>query len=532
MSKLQKLVSLLLCACMLLSAAALAEDAPAAEPTADTGAVAAITAAELASDTVLATVNGDPIIWGDLASAYNSLVGSYGSYYDLTLQENIELFRAVALENIITERLLMQKAKELGLDQLSEEEAATAESTADSDWNTAIENYLSYYHSELTDESTEEEKAAAKEEAVKYYNDSGYTPESLRESYRRYAIFDKVEAMMTQDVAVTDEEVEKVYQDLVAADKELYQNDIAAYVEYKNYVDQMAMYAMMYGSASDMDYPWYKPAGFRAVKHILLEVDADLMSTYTDLQARYEEQLSGEASEAQSGEGEVDTAASAAPDAEPTAEPTATPEPVTEEQVNAAKAAILESLADKIDEINQKIADGADFDELIATYGVKADGTATDPGMTSEPYKTSGYEVAAASSNYVPAFVEAAFSVDSIGDVSAPYLSNLGVHIVKYIGDVAEGPIAMTDAQREAKRTSLLESKKSELYTKTLEQWMTEADIAYTGATPSIAEIEAKQAEAEAAAGEPSDSVSEEEAENMVENGAENSAEPTAAPAE
>ena len=120
MSKLQKLVSLLLCACMLLSAAALAEDAP----TADTGAVAAITAAELASDTVLATVNGDPIIWGDLASAYNSLVGSYGSYYDLTLQENIELFRAVALENIITERLLMQKAKELGLDQLSEEEAA------------------------------------------------------------------------------------------------------------------------------------------------------------------------------------------------------------------------------------------------------------------------------------------------------------------------------------------------------------------------------------------------------------------------
>lgn len=40
---------------------------------------------------------------------------------------------------------------------------------------------------------------------------------------------------------------------------------------------------------------------------------------------------------------------------------------------NEAKAAIFNSLADTIDEINQKIADGADFDELIATYGVNED---------------------------------------------------------------------------------------------------------------------------------------------------------------
>lgn len=46
---------------------------------------------------------------------------------------------------------------------------------------------------------------------------------------------------------------------------------------------------------------------------------------------------------------------------------------MTEEQVNEAKAAIFNSLADTIDEINQKIADGTDFDELIATYGVNED---------------------------------------------------------------------------------------------------------------------------------------------------------------
>ena len=108
------------------------------------------------------------------------------------------------------------------------------------------------------------------------------------------------------------------------------------------------------------------------------------MTTYTDLQARWEEQQeAAQAAEESAGETAETTTDTAATEA--TAEPTATPEPVTEEQVNEAKAAIFNSLADTIDEINQKIADGADFDELIATYGVNEDGTASDPGMTTEP---------------------------------------------------------------------------------------------------------------------------------------------------
>lgn len=513
----KKLVSLLLCLCMLLGAAALAEDAPAAS--ADP--LAAVT--ELADTDVLATIGGESVTWGDIKSVYSNLVAEYGSYYDLTQQTNVDLFRAVALENRLTEVLMLQKAKEFGLDQLTEEEAAQAETQADSDWEAAIENYLSYFHSDLTDESTEEQKTAARDEAIAYYTDAGYSPESMREDYKRYAVMDKVAAMMVQDATVTDQEVEDAYQAQVAADKELYENDIAAYVEYNNYVDQMGMYAAMYGTTNDMDYAWYKPAGFRAVKHILLPVDETLMSTYTDLQARFEEQQEADATAEETAETDA-----AADGAEATAEPTATPEPVTEDQVNAAKAAILDSLADTIDEINQKIAEGADFDELIATYGVNADGTASDPGMTAEPYKTSGYEVCSASSNYVPEFVEAAMSIDSVGGVSAPYLSSYGVHIVKYIGDVEGGPVAMTDEQREAKRQALLESRQNELYTSTLESWLAEATIDYSGMTPSIAELEAQQA-ADAAA---SDAVTEEQAEQLEQDSADAADAPTAAPAE
>ena len=439
----KKILSLLLCLCLLFSAAALAEDTA---------------AAELQDTDVLATVNGTELTWADVEPVYDSLVSSYGNYYDLTDSANVELFRAVAMQNKINEVIMQAKIAELGI-ALTDEEAADAENDAQTDWDTAISNYISQQHSELTDESSQEDKDAANAEAVQYYNDLGYSPESLKENYKLYALYDKLEATIVQDVTVTDEEVEALYQELVESDRALYENDIAAYVDYNNYVDQMAMYAMYYGTDSSMDYAWYRPAGFRAVKHILLPVDDELMKNYQDLQARLEE------------------------------------------QVDEAKAAILASIADKIDEIYAKIDEGVDFDELIAEYGVKEDGTASDPGMTSEPYKTSGYEVSSASTNYVAPFVEAAFSVENVGDVSAPYISSYGVHIVKYIADIPAGPIEMTEEQREAKRTELLTSKQNELYTATMDQWNQEADITFTGLTPSYADIEAREAAAAEEAG-------------------------------
>lgn len=477
----KKILSLLLCLCLLFSAAALAEDTA---------------AAELQDTDVLATVNGTELTWADVAPVYDSLVSSYGNYYDLTDSANVELFRAVAMQNKINEVIMQAKIAELGI-ALTDEEAAAAEEDAQSDWDNAISSYISQQHSDLTDENSQEDKDAANAEAVQYFNDLGYSPESLKENYKQYALYDKLEATIVQDVTVTDEEVEALYQELVESDRALYENDIAAYVDYNNYVDQMAMYAMYYGTDSSMDYAWYRPAGFRAVKHILLPVDAELMQTYQDLQARLEEQVESET------EGDEESAAAAAAteetaDAEATAEPTE--EPVTQEQVDEAKAAILASIADKIDEIYAKIEEGVDFDELIAEYGVNEDGTASDPGMTSEPYKTSGYEVSSASTNYVAPFVEAAFSVDNVGDVSAPYISSYGVHIVKYIADIPAGPIEMTEAQREAKRTELLTSKQNELYTATMDQWNQEADITYTGLTPSYADIEAREAAAAEAA--------------------------------
>ena len=58
--------------------------------------------------------------------------------------------------------------------------------------------------------------------------------------------------------------------------------------------------------------------------------------------------------------------------------------------MDAAGAAVLDSVKEKTDEIYGKIAAGEDFAALIAEYG-------EDPGMQNEPTATRGYYVSAAS---------------------------------------------------------------------------------------------------------------------------------------
>lgn len=459
----KKWIALLLSLCMLLSTAALAETATEEVPAAET----AVAADTMDDATVLATLYGEDITWAQVAPIYEELVIYYGPYYDLADPANVNLFRAVALDTFITQKVVNHKATELGM-TLTDEEKTEAETTAQTAWDNAIADYIA------------NNEGATEADAVAYYNQQGYSPEKLKADYVAYATEDKVRQTIVQDVVVTDEEVETLYQELVATDKELYGSDVSAYVNYNGYVDQMAMYAMYYGTESNLDYAWYRPAGFRLVKHILLPVDETLMSNYQGLQAQYEEQLTAEEGEAVPAEGE---AAPAEGEAAP-AEEEAAAEPVTQTQVDEAKAAILDSVSGTVLEIEEKLANGANFDELMAEYS-----------MDYQEGGANAYEVSVASTlTYVPEFVEAAFSVENPGEHSAPYISAYGVHIVLYVEDIPEGPIEMTDAQRELKRDQLLTARQDEVYTTTVEGWIAEAGVVYTGVIPSLEEILAEQA--------------------------------------
>lgn len=478
MNNFRKTIALLLCLCMVASAAlSLAEAQDGSQTVTDvaTGDVTqavAVTAPELADTDVLATVNGTPITWGEVQEYYDGLVSYYGEP-DATM---VETYRAFALETTITMTLTNQTAAANGLDQYTEEEKAAVYQTADTDWQNALDSWVAN-NQPLSETATEAEKTDAYAKAAAYFSEMGYDQQKLRDEYMDSETYKRVTAFVTKDIAVTDEEVLAQYNANVTNDQALYENDVDAY-EYQ---------LMLYNNQYATEKPWYHPAGYRFVKHILLEVDEALLSKYNDLQARLEESMDAETEAAEASAAPEATEA-AATDAAATPEPTQ--EPVSQADVDNAKAEILASLEAKTTEIYDKIAAGSDFDTLIAEYALKADGvTATDPGMVGGDYPN-GYEVGIASATFVPAFVEAAFSIAQVGEVSAPYISEYGVHIVKYMADVPAGAVELTDALKTTLRESLL----SERSDTALTAWQAAADIAYTGLVPSMAELQSAEA--------------------------------------
>ena len=174
MKKLHKIAALLLSVCMLLGMTAIAEETTEAP-----------VVAEIAADAVIANVNGEDVVWAEAQAAYDTLVAQYSTYYDMNDQASVEIFRAMAMQNVIIEKLLMQKAVEFGLSELSAEETAELEAAAQADWTAAIDSYLAYFHSELTAESAEADVTAATAEAEAYYKDGGYDLETLVAEYKR-----------------------------------------------------------------------------------------------------------------------------------------------------------------------------------------------------------------------------------------------------------------------------------------------------------------------------------------------------------
>ena len=450
------LAALMLCLVPVLSGLAETADETAAETTEE---AAAETTEETAEEDavaypvtgdpsdVLATVNGEAITRAEVNELYDyiyEMYSYYGAYYgiDVTDPETQQQMYAMAAQYTVSYKIEEQKEAEMGFDQLTDEELAELEEETDENWEGYIESYITYYGGGLADDATDEEKLAARTNAVAGLEAMGYTYDSMLESAKSNAAYEKLYAEVVKDVTVTDEEVEAAFEEQVAEDAQTYA-DAATYEVYTQY----------YGYDS-----YYVPEGYRGIIHILLNVDDDLLSTYQDLEARLEEQ------EAAASEESTETAETTESDEET--------EPVTQEQVDAARDAILASLQTTIDDIYARLDAGESFESLIAEYG-------NDPGMETEPYASEGYSVSQDSVMFDPVFVQAAFSVDNVGDVSEPYIGSYGVHIIKYLRDVPAGAVELTDDIKATVRETLLSTAESEAYEAATNAWLEESEVVY-----------------------------------------------------
>ena len=311
---------------------------------------------------LLASVNGEEI-WSnneemlELINYYLSYYSSYG--YDTSDPSLNAYLKAAGLHWAIESVLYHQKAAELNIPGMTDEQRAELEESARSDWESAV-SYYAESQGNLTENSTEEEIAAARVKALAYIESNfGYTEESyiseFVENSQESALRENVKKALLGEFEVTEEELTAYFNSLVEQDKNTYEGNVPMYEYYTSYM----------GSNS-----YYIPEGYRGITHILLKVDADLMNTYTKLAAELEEQ--------QEAANTAETAETTGETVEETAEATAE---AAGEAVDEAAEAAGEAV-DEAAETAEKAADEAA--EAVEEAAADAADEAKDAAETAE----------------------------------------------------------------------------------------------------------------------------------------------------
>ncbi len=401
-----------------------------------------------AEDPVLATVNGKEITKSQVDAEIVQMLNN--QFVDDETQY------ATVLQFMVNRELITKKIADLGFDQFTKEEEDAFLSEAQQQLDKAIETYADYY------QSADSEKA--REDAVAQARDSfaaqGVTVELIAQDVKNRAGLDRLNEYLLGGYEPSLEEVQSVFQEVGGMYKQQFENDIAQYE-----------YMTQYGGQNS----WFTPEGYRSVVHILLKADDALLENYKALNAAFEEQQQHQDSvPVENG-------------AEATEQPAEEKKEVTQQMLDEARQAVLDSKKADIDQIYERLNRGESFIDLIKEYG-------EDPGMTVPSNLEEGYAVHAQSILYDPAFTAAAFSekMQKVGDVSGPAVSTFGIHILHYLRDLPSG-LELTDAIRQEIEDYLTAKKQNEVFQQALTTWAQQEQIVYFQEAIDAATAQAQQ---------------------------------------
>ncbi len=433
------LLSLLLVAAMLLSGCALV-----------------VTDTTVDNARVVLDVNGQTINKATMAyqvsntieqnEYYNNLYYQYFGMnmgYDTNQSTVFDTIANAYIDSIVQE----QKAKELGFDQLTEEELAEVTASAQADYDEMIETVKTEY---LKSTAEGDELTA---EAVAYAEAQGfYKLENYVESYTIEKSIAKLKADSIKEVAVTEDELVAALATKAESGKSTYENSLSSYG-----------YAVNNGTTT-----YYAPEGYRYVKQILVkfqEADSTAMTeAKTALTTASNTLASAQAAvDAAAEDADMDALNAAVTDAQAAMD-------AAQAAYDAAEATAFANIQERVDEVYGKIQAGEDFIALMEDYN-------EDPGMQSEPGKTNGYAICEGYTYFDSAFTNAAMALANVGDVTEPIKStSYGYYIIRYESDITPGEVAL-DTVRAALETELLTTKQDAAYTEVLTKWIADSKV-------------------------------------------------------
>ncbi len=380
---------------------------------------------------------------------YNSMYAQYG--IDLATYGMDSSVKQQAADDLMQNAALELKAAELGLDVLDDATIADLETQANEIW----ESYINTIAEQMVGEDQTVEDV--REDAIAYLETNyGYTAEGILEDYKTNYIDELLYDYATQDVVVTEEDIQATYEEQIESDKSSYATD-STYVSARNNGTVIA----------------WNPEGYRTVKQVLIKFDDDQSTRYSDLTTELES-LNTALEEAQN-----PTEETAEETTEETTEETnevveiRTVEEIQADidNVQAQLDALYEELMPKANEVVEKFNNGESFDSLIESYN-------EDPGMTNEPTASQGYAVKADCTYYDTAFTTAAMSISEVGGISEPSKGSYGIYIVYYLADITPGDVALEEI-RDSIESDTLSAKTTETYNNAVDAWIAELNPTY-----------------------------------------------------
>ena len=273
---------------------------------------------------VVATVGDETITKADFNEGFNALLSQYGYTQDSEeIADQLKTLKENYIAQMVEDKVLEKKIKELGLDQVTDEEKAAAEQEIQ-DWYD--EQYAALVENFKTDDTVEDPEAKAAETIENYLSQYGLTLDQMKENSVASISSDKLYDYVTKDVTVTEEEAKIEFANKVAAAKEKYDADLSTYVS--DFENGATIY--------------YTPKGCYYIKHILISLTDEQKQDIKNLRADDDETVAATADE--------------------------------------KREEYLLTIREKAESVLKLVDEGGDFEALMEEYG-------EDPGMKNEAYK-------------------------------------------------------------------------------------------------------------------------------------------------
>ena len=359
---------------------------------------------------VVAEFDGGELMSTEVVPAYNDqLTNAIFAGHDADEVAEDTLKRV--LEQLAGDKIIAARARELGLTELTDEDSAQIDAKAAESYERQLDDYIAFVGE------------GDRDAAAKALEEGGVTLQSVTEQIRQSWWTQKYYDYTVKDVAVTDEEIQARYDALLAEQ----QADFDATPENFEFARQTGRAVV------------YRPAGYRAVRDILIPFDSEAdAAKAADLLNDLEMIDEGEQALAETRE---------------------------------ALDALFAPLEEKAAEAQQKLADGAAFADLMEEYG-------TSDALKAEPLRSEGFFITDTSAVNSADFIEGSMMLEQPGQVSSPLRSAHGVHLVEYIGDVTPGAVPLEEA-RDAVAADALAQKQAEYYDQQRKALLEEAHVKY-----------------------------------------------------